>query len=252
MQRTIITVIISIILPLSVVYGQTPDKKKKIPADITETKKQDKKEKKGGTGMMGLNLKVHVYGGGALTYPGGDIAIEAGTSAESAFRAGYEAGVGISYMFLGDIIGINLSTRYNGNYLGIKYSGTNSGTYIFKTGFIDASLGVKGYLHFIYLYYETGITFGSKIGDWDLETPAGTEPESSWATGYDFNFNLSYYFGGGVAFPITKLVSLEFGFRYEVGFLPVLKGPSVLPAISDTDELSIRYIGLRAGVTFSI
>ncbi len=252
MNRKILILLTITILSANAAIAQKRAEKPK-PVTITEKEPEEKKEeKKKGTGMMGLNLKVHVYGGGALTYPGGDIAIEAGTNAESSYKAGYEAGIGVSYMFLGDIIGINLSGRYNANYLGIKYSGTNSGTYIFKTGFMDVSLGVKGYLHFIFLYYETGITFGNKIGDWDLETPTGTQPESTWATNYDLNFNISYYFGGGVAWPITSLVSIEFGFRYEVGFLPVLEGPSVLPTVTETDKLSIRYMGLRAGVTFSI
>jgi len=222
---------------------------KKIPAEDKENK-EDKK----GTGIYGKNIKIHIFGGGAITYPGGDIVTDTDANAAGQVSYGYEAGIGISYMFLGDLVGINLSTRYGVNNMTIKYSGSdpNAGTYTYKTSFMDTSIGVKGYINFLFLYYETGLSFGIKPGKWDRESPSGTEAESTWASAHDLNFNISYYIGGGLAWPVTKLISIEFGFRYEVGFISIIEGPTPLDGISDADKLTTRYAGLRAGVTFAL
>ncbi len=238
-------------------FAQRKKKPLKKPVKITEkiaADDKEKKEDKKDTGIYGKNIKIHIFGGGAMTYPGGDIVTDTDAKAAGQVSYGYEAGIGVSYMFLGDIVGIDLSTRYMANNMTIKYSGLdpNTGTYTYKTSFMDTSVGVKGYLHFIFLYYETGLSFGIKPVKWDREGPSGTEAETAWAAGHDLKFNISYYIGGGLALPVTKLISIEFGFRYEVGFMPIIEGPTPLDGLSDTDKLTTRYAGLRAGVTFSL
>lgn len=251
---TLLTIGAVTILLAETTFAQRKKKPQKKPALITEKKAAEDKVEKKDTGIYGMNIKIHIFGGGAITYPGGDIVVYTDANAAGQISYGYEAGIGVSYMFLSDLVGINLSARYGANNMTIKYSGidSNVGTYTYKTSFMDTSIGVKGYVNFLYLYYETGLSFGIKPGKWKRESPSGTEAESAWAAAHDLNFNISYYIGGGLAWPVTKLISIEFGFRYEVGFMPIIEGPTPLADISDSDKLTTRYAGLRAGVTFSL
>ncbi|PKL37192.1 MAG: hypothetical protein CVV44_16285 [Spirochaetae bacterium HGW-Spirochaetae-1] len=215
-------------------------------------KEKTAEAKKPGTGIYGMNIKLHVLGGGGLTYPGGNIAVEPGTSADSSVNGGFDAGLGASYLFLNDMVGINLLMKYSGKNLAVTYSGAGSGKYIYHTGFFDFALGVRGYFHAIYLYYEGGLSYGLKVGDWSRESPSGEESEAAWSSGTDLKNNLALYVGAGVSYGITPLISLEAGLVAELGLIPVISGPSPAGTFTDRDKLYTRYMGIRMGVTFSL